>query len=306
MNKKVGEAMKRAEEYLKDFRQKTSSDDMIDKLLEDPVIRRFVLENDLKHDTITLNMNGFMTFKEAKTTCQNCPGIYDCKLGTSGMTPMLRFYQDDVILDYTKCRFNTFDETKLKIDALYVPRKIFNSELSDFDLIGNERKAIHQYIMDFLKNYSKNSPKKGMYISGIFGAGKTYILACVANELAKAGYSILFAYYPDLVRELKSSIGSGDLEKKVERLKSANILFLDDIGGEAPSAFIRDEVLGPILQHRVLENLPTFFSSNMPVRVLRDSLRIDNSDTEKVKASRIYERILVLAEEFVLTEKPRI
>lgn len=298
--------MKKPVEYLKEYRKNTSSDDMIDKLLEDPIIRRFVLDNDLKHETITLNLNSFMTFKESKKICQDCSGIYDCKLDTYGMTPLLSHYQDDVILDYRKCRYNSFDESKLKIDSMYVPRKIFNSDLSDFDLIGDERKAIHQYIMEFLKEYSKDSPKKGMYISGMFGTGKTYTLACVANELAKKGYSIIFAYYPDLVRELKSSIGSGELENKVEKLKKVNMLFLDDIGGEAPSAFIRDEVLGPILQHRVLESLPTFFSSNIPIRVLRDAMKIDNSDNEKVKASRIYERIQVLAQEFVLTEKPRI
>ena len=42
----------------------------------------------------------------------------------------------------------------------------------------------------------------------------------MANELAKLGSKVTFVYYPDLVRELKSSIGSADFEDKIEILKS--------------------------------------------------------------------------------------
>jgi primosomal protein DnaI len=145
---------------------------------------------------------------------------------------------------------------------------------------------------------------KGMYLSGIFGSGKTYILAAMAKELAKKGYKVIFAYYPDLVRELKSSIGSGALEDRIEELKTIDVLMLDDIGGETISAFIRDEVLGPILQHRVLDELPTFFSSNLKMKTLIQSMSMDGGDVERSKATRIFERIRELTVEFELTEKP--
>jgi len=171
-------------------------------------------------------------------------------------------------------------------------------------MIGQTRKDILKYIMEFLRDYSKSHPMKGMYLSGIFGSGKTYILAALAKELAKKGYKIIFAYYPDLVRELKSSIGSGALEEKIEELKTIDILMLDDIGGETNSPFIRDEVLGPILQHRVLDELPTFFTSNLKMKTLIQSMSNDGGDVERSKATRIFERIRELTVEFELTEKP--
>jgi len=171
-------------------------------------------------------------------------------------------------------------------------------------MIGNTRKEVHKYMMDFLNKYTKDTPMKGMYLSGVFGSGKTYILAAFANELAKKGLRVSFVYYPDLVRELKSSIGTGDLEEKVSKLKKVDVLMLDDIGGETASAFIRDEVLGPILQHRVLDELPTFFTSNLKMRVLIEALAMDKTPAEMAKAARIYERIRVLATEFELQEKP--
>ncbi|MDD4354440.1 MAG: primosomal protein DnaI [Candidatus Izemoplasmatales bacterium] len=296
--------MKKIDEYLKQYPNENRPDEAIDTLLEDMEIRQFVMKYDLTHDTILNGINSLLTFKEQKETCQVCPGLYDCKLITTGMTPVLEYYSGDIALSYQKCRFNIMDESKFRIDTLYVPKKVFNAELSDFDLIGPERKEIHRYILKFLTEYSREKYVKGMYISGIYGSGKTYILAVIANELAKKGFDIVFVYYPDLVRELKSSIGTGNLEEKIERLKAAEILFLDDIGGEAPSAFVRDEILGPILQHRVLDEKPTFFSSNMKMKVLIEAMQADGSNIEKTKAFRIFERIRELAQEFEISEKP--
>ncbi len=296
--------MKKVDAFLRGFKQTVKPDETIDLLLEDPIIREFVMQNDLKHETIVAGINNLLAFKESKDICNSCQGLYECKLGTIGMTPVLRFYNEEIQIEYKKCRYNVIDESKFKVNAMYIPRRVLDADISDFDLIGPERKEIHNYILKFLKEYSPGKPIKGMYISGVFGSGKTYILAVVANELAKKGYRSIFAYYPDLVRELKSSISTGELEMKIEELKTTPFLFLDDIGGETPSAFIRDEVLGPILQHRVLDYLPTFFSSNLKMKSLIPAMQADNTDNEKAKAYRIFERIRELAIEFEISEKP--
>ncbi|MBN2504782.1 MAG: primosomal protein DnaI [Bacilli bacterium] len=298
--------MKKIDELLPEYKQKLKPDETIDQLLEDPIIRQFVMKHDLKHDTIVAGINNLLTFRDAKNICNACQGLYECKLATTGMTPVLRYYNEEITLEYSKCRYNVVDESKFKIDALYIPRRVLDADISDFDLIGPERKEIHNYIVKFLNDYAPGTTIKGMYISGVFGSGKTYILAVIANELAKKGYRSVFAYYPDLVRELKSSISTGELENKIEELKTAPLLFLDDIGGETLSAFIRDEVLGPILQHRVLDYLPTFFSSNMKMKSLISAMQSDNSDNEKAKAYRIFERIRELSIEFEITEKPKL
>jgi len=296
--------MKKIGTYLQDYPKNYKPDETIDALLEDSIIRQFVMKHDLKHEAIVSGINNLLSFKETKEICNLCPGLYDCKLVTTGMTPLLRYYGNEITMDFAKCKYNTIDESKFKIDAMYIPKKVFNADISDFDLIGPERKEIHNYILKFLNEYSPDKNVKGMYLSGVYGSGKTYILAIIANELAKKGYKIVFAYYPDLVRELKSSISSGNLEEKIEYLKTIPVLFLDDIGGEAPSSFIRDEVLGPILQHRVLDELPTFFSSNLKLKSMMEAMATDASNIEKTKAFRIYERIKELAVEFEISEKP--
>jgi len=296
--------MKKLNVFLNGFPSATGADDAIDRLLEDPVINAFVLKNDLTHGETVRAINSFLVFKEGKDLCATCRGLYECKLSTEGMTPVLDIYGKEVEISYRKCRYNTTDSTLERIDALYVPRKVFSADITDFDLIGPVRKEIHKYMIDFLIRYSRTNPMKGMYLSGVFGGGKTYILACMANELAKKGFRSVFAYYPDLVRELKSSIGEGNLEERIRQLKTIDVLFLDDIGGETASAFIRDEVLGPILQHRVLDELPTFFASNLKMKTIIEAMMQNTSDIERSKAIRIFERIRELTVEFELTEKP--
>jgi len=296
--------MKKINNFLHEYAEKGNPDETIDKLLEDPVISRFVMKNDLKHNTIVMGINQLISFQDGKRICSECKGLYECKLAHIGMTPHLSLYNQDITLDYARCKYNLVDDSKSKINAYYVPKKVFNADLSDYDMIGSMRKEIHKYIMDYLNKYSKKNPMKALYLSGLFGSGKTYILAAIANEMARKGYEVTFVYYPDLVREIKSSIGTGTLEERVIELKTAQVLFIDDIGGETYSAFIRDEVLGPILQHRVLDELPTFFSSNIKMKSLTNSFVGDGSQLELSKALRILERIKALAVEFELMEKP--
>ncbi len=296
--------MKAIKDFLKNMEAKLDYDAIIDTLMADNEIQKFILDNDLKHEDLINSLNVFLTYKEEKNICARCKGLNLCKLNNVGFTPNLEYNGDYVELTYVRCRYNDVTVGSSNIQAMYVPKKIFNASIEDFDLIGDTRKSIHNYILKFLKEYNKDNFLKGMYIRGKYGTGKTYILAILANELAKIGNKVYFAYYPDLVRELKSSIGDGSLEEKITALKSAEILMLDDIGGEYFSEFIRDEVLGPILQHRLLDNKPTFFTSNLGFPELANSFKKIENSLETVSAWRIVERIKRMTLEFVLTEMP--
>jgi primosomal protein DnaI len=106
----------------------------------------------------------------------------------------------------------------------------------------------------------------------------------------------MIVYVPELLREMKSSIADSTLNEKIEALKREPILMLDDIGAEAVSSWTRDEVLGPILQFRMLESLPTFFTSNFNFPELEHHLTYSQrGEEEKMKARRIMERIRSLS-----------
>jgi len=130
------------------------------------------------------------------------------------------------------------------------------------------------------------------------------LITALFNELAKKGVKSSLVYYPELLRSLKSSFGS-DYEEKFSYIKKVPLLLLDDIGAENVTPWGRDEVLGPILQYRMDENLPTFFTSNLTLKELENNLSITSSASEKVKARRIIERIRFLSEEMTLVSENR-
>ena len=179
-----------------------------------------------------------------------------------------------------------------------MPEMVLKADLEDYRNDTKNRMEIYRYMMKFLNFLSRGEVMKGMYLTGKYQEGKTYTLAALAKELTKRGYSVILAYYPDLSREVKSTIGNGGLEVLINKLKVVDILMLDDIGGEAQSSWVRDEVLGPVLQHRLLDKKPTFFSSNVTRNDLPTYMVGNKQKAELMKAFRIFARIESLTEEF--------
>ena len=88
----------------------------------------------------------------------------------------------------------------------------------------------------------------------------------------------------------------------VNEVKNAPVLMLDDIGADSLSNWSRDDILGVILQHRMQEELPTFFSSNLSMEELESSYLTFNNrmESDPLKAKRIMERIKFLATEIIV------
>ena len=143
-----------------------------------------------------------------------------------------------------------------------------------------------------------------IYLNGSFGSGKTYLTAALFNEMAKKGVKSILIYYPDFLVSLKSSFQT-NFQEKFNQIKKIPLLLLDDIGAENCSNWSRDEVLGPILQYRMENHLPTFFTSNLTIDELEKSLSITSSGVDKVKARRIIERIKQLTIPLELISKNR-
>lgn len=173
---------------------------------------------------------------------------------------------------------------------------------------SNDRIDILNMVYDFIEEYHE-APKKyhqGLYLYGSFGVGKTFLLGAIAHELSTYGYVTTLMHYPTFTQEMKASIADGSVSEKLKVIKESQILMLDDIGAEVNSTWVRDEILGVILQHRMQEKLPTFFSSNFDFQQLEEHLRLGNrGENEPMKAKRLMERVKYLAKEVTLTGENR-
>jgi len=270
---------------------------VLSDLIKNEEIRLFVnahkITDMLELENGIPQMLSFLTYKKR---CEGCKGLNACKQATLGYEPTL-IREGSIQMIYQECKFlraRIEQETKAR-NLVFYHVGIEKTEEEGKVLGTKERGEVLSYLLRFIKEFKRTHFMKGLYLHGSFGTGKTFLLLDVARKLASKGFRVIFAYYPNLVREIKSSIGSNSLEPIIAELKDADVLMLDDIGGESNSAFIRDEVLGPVLQFRMDAKKPVFFTSNLGIIQLEEHFSSTSSSSDKVKASRIIERIEAVA-----------
>jgi len=290
---------------LKFYKANIDKEELIEQLVDDENLRSFFIENDINTTFIEKNLSKLYSYKIDNDKCFNCEGLDRCKQDMVGHAPVIKL-EEGILRSFVKeCHFYQTRRQKTNIenhiDAMYMPKMIYEATLSDFDFSkGKNRPLLHNKLTNFVTMYLNGDQAKGLYLFGQYQKGKTYSIAALANELSRRGIKVVIAYYPDLVREFKSRIGNNTLEQLVSRLKQVEILMLDDIGGEAQSSWIRDEVLGPILQHRLLDEKPTFFTSNVAQKELIKYMVSNSQKAELMKAARIEARIISLSDELEL------
>ena len=235
--------------------------------------------------------------------CKNCKGLSFCPYDIKGVRKCAVVENDTIKFVYRNCPFKDKDE-KEKAFQKYVYCYKVNKECREasFKKIykdDSNRLETIKYLKSFYDNYSKGKYMKGLYLHGNFGCGKTYLIAALFNELAKKNYQSTIIYFPEFLRSLKASFGNSEdnYEERFAMVKESPLLLLDDIGAERLSDWARDEVLGVILQYRMEEHLPTFFTSNLSMNDLEEHLQIQKSSSDKVNARRIIERVKFLTEE---------
>lgn len=177
---------------------------------------------------------------------------------------------------------------------------IADATLDDF-IISDE---LHELAVTYARKTIENKDKfmPGLYLHGINGTGKSFLLSGLANELTKRNIDVIYTYVPDLVRTLKGAISTNQLEKRVNILKRTSVLILDDFGGENMSPWFRDEILLPVLHYRLNANLMVHISSNVELKGLAEGMIVDR-DNDKVRVMRIIKRISDLTKPFKFTKR---
>ena len=237
--------------------------------------------------------------------CKSCPGIKECPHAVKGyvLTPE----QDNkrVVFSYIACSRKKEELYKDNITYFDISRDVKDASIKNIYKDDKSRLPVIKYINDFIKNYdNQDIESKGLYLTGSFGSGKTYLVCAILNEMAKRNVKSVIVYYPEFLRALKASFGE-DFNEKFNAAKKAPILFLDDLGAENCSSWGRDEILGSILQYRMEEHLTTFITSNLSLEELENHLSMTSNGVEKVKSRRIIERIKHLTIPMELISKNR-
>lgn len=170
------------------------------------------------------------------------------------------------------------------------------------DFIKEEGRKV--VVNEFSKYIKGEQVKKGLYIHGDMGIGKTFMLKKFAKMLAENGKKVGFINVSNLVSKIKLTFNTTDSSETIlNDLQEVDYLFVDDIGAEKISSWFRDEFLFPLLNERMDKKRITFFTSNYST----DGLTTQESKTSGAKyrdldnAKRLVSRIKALSNEFKIT-----
>ena len=225
-----------------------------------------------------------------------------------GYTPKLFLNGKVIDITYVPTEAKLNSEAKKRaenrIELIDLPAKLRHVELENVDATP-ERDDVLDEVGIFLASFKKNKHTKGLYLTGDFGVGKTYILAGLTNSIARQGSRVVFLHVPSFIASLGSHFQDNSLNDEIDRIASAPVLIFDDIGAETLSEWSRDDVLGVILQKRMDNVLPTFFSSNMTMDGLNEHFAKTRNSVDEVKARRLMERVRFLSKEVFVGGKNR-
>ena len=131
----------------------------------------------------------------------------------------------------------------------------------------------------------------GLYIYGDNSSGKTYLTACICNELLWQGYRCIYTNLATILSEIRSSYdgqGMGECEL-INRLQAYDFAFIDDLGKEfigreynAASSKWAEEKLFEVINARYNAQKPTIFSSNYSIAELASVLSLDKAIIERI------------------------
>jgi primosomal protein DnaI len=274
-------------------------------VVNDEEISEFIKKNNLTVKDIDRNLVFLFTYLAKRGKCNDCgKNILTCKQDIYGKKPSLVYSGGLIDLTYSWCPMvENYLEARNKELNLTLLCCSFDHYSFKTPIVSEARKPLLEKIKQICSDLAHKKQTKGVFLYGKFGTGKSYLLAYLSKLLAGKGIKVTFAYFPDLTRMIKSSIGEGTLEKNIEQLKVAPVLILDDFGGCTMTNFIRDEVLGPILQYRMDQNLLTCMTSNLTPDMIEGYLSDTTSDSNPLASSRIFERMASLMEPISLVDK---
>jgi len=112
---------------------------------------------------------------------------------------------------------------------------------------------------------------RGLILTGPYGTGKTGLLVGALRALAEGteGEAIGFRYHtgPDLFDWLRAGYDMHDYAERLERVRRARLLAIDDLGAEKPTEKVQEQVFS-IVNHRYEQGLPTWLTTNCGLAAL--------------------------------------
>ncbi len=284
------------------IRQQT--EDLKNRIFNEPEVRQLRLRYPgLTEQELSRNLSRLYEYTKEKQNCANCPGLENCpndfqghytKLSIDEVGEQLRI-RDHKAPCNLQLAHQRDQQISSRIRSFYVDERALLEGYDEVEIMMKDpvrSPAVNRVFRYINETKTVGLSAKGLYLEGPFGTGKTFLMCYLLHELAKQGHSGVIVYMPDFVEDVKSMIQDGEkLRDTVELMKETDLLIFDDIGAENMGPWVRDHVLGSILNYR-MNRKPTFYTSNYSLSALEKHLSFTNKDGEEAyKGQRLMNRV---------------
>lgn len=164
-----------------------------------------------------------------------------------------------------KLKNDTFDTFDLNLFSDEINFEKYGVNISPKQ---NMRKIL-ELSKNFITNF-ENAEQKNLLFLGTPGIGKTFLSSCIANEILKNGYTVLYQTSPllfDSIFQYKynSKVNTNEL---YNNLFNVNLLIIDDLGTENLTAAKFTELFTIINTRLLSPKTKTIISSNLSLQDL--------------------------------------
>ncbi len=244
---------------------------------EDASTRLLGRIDELRAEKLALLMEGGypVNYLEISYQCSHCRDTGYIE-GTSGAEKCVCYKQQLISHLYSESNlklvenenFSTFNET-------FYPDAVNEAKYGIKISPRQNILSIRERCTRFIENFA-NSEEKNLFLSGPTGVGKTFLSNCIAMELINGGRTVLYQTAPTLFNivnehKMKAFTEEGYMDTRYRNILEVELLIIDDLGTEPPSASRFAEFL-TILNTRQLNNLTrpckTIISTNIEARQL--------------------------------------
>lgn len=242
--------------------------------------------------------------EKCRALCSGCDGK-SCRQEKSSQYLVPEFKWDDKsMFGYTVAYSECLHKRRVAEDARYKSLFKFSGTPKKFDGMGLDTFTRTKGNENAVKaaEWLMEQDKHGAFFYGTCGVGKTRLAATVANQKMRKGKKVLFAYFPDLLEDIKASFEKHNTSEVLEKVRTVPFLVLDDLGAERMSEWVGSQLVN-LLNYRADNDLQTVFTSNYDLDEISRRLRfVDTHGATDKQDQRIMSRIFALCPKYAFVK----
>lgn len=178
------------------------------------------------------------------------------------------------------------EEEKRRIDEL-VKYSLVDNRFKESTFDNAQQNDENKMYLTAARNYCERFAdmkrmNKGLLLYGEPSTGKTFIAYCIANDLIKRCVPVMVTSIVRLTSATSLSKGEEEFSRMIEKMNSAHLLIIDDLGTERETDYKMEQVFN-VIDSRYNAKKPMIITTNLTMEEMKN--------TTDIRKRRVFERI---------------